>query len=154
MRLEDISFEEEDNTKSIRVTYRIRSDIIVPETITSELGLQPSDSFIKGDKYLGKVRDPNTKVITSIGRVRPWGIWKIDSRGLDKSLKVEDHIVYLLEILEPRSNQIRKYLDNKLYVISFHIRRETLDSYSSFEISSNLLERMSRLCNYIEVVSR
>ncbi len=146
----NISFEENDNTKFVGASYVIRSDILIPDTITSELDLQPTHAFAKGEKYLGKVYDPQTKITTDVWRERPWGVWRIDTNALDLSLKVEDHILYLLSVLEPKRNRINYYLENKEeYTVSFYIERESLNP-SSIEIMSKTLERMSMLCHYSE----
>ncbi len=91
----NISFEENDNTKFVCVSYSIRSDILVPNIITSELAVQPTHVFAKGDRYLSKTFDPETKTTTEVWRERPWGVWRIDTKGANLSLKVEDHILYL-----------------------------------------------------------
>jgi hypothetical protein len=152
---QDISFEEKDNTKSVRVDYTVRSDFLNPETLTSEFGIQPVNSFAKGEKYLGKVRDVKTKKTVDVWRTRPWGIWRIDSRTLDPTYKkVEDHLVYLLKILEPSTDNIKKYLaQESKYSITFYIRWEPLDTYGSYEISGKSLKWAGELCHLIEFVS-
>ena len=123
----------------------------MPETITSELGIQPTRVFAKGERYLSKTRDPQTKIITEVWRERPWGIWRLDTGDAYLPLRVEAHMLYLLNILEPRKNQINHYLKEKEGCsVRFYVERKSLNP-SSIEVSSKTLERMSLLCHFIEL---
>lgn len=147
--LQEISFAE--LPKMVFVDFRICADSLNPEEVSTNLGITPSRAFAKGEKYLGKTRNPESKEISEVWRERPRGIWAIDSKKLSIEEKVEDHIKYLLEILEPLKKQLKLYLDQRdIYTISFYIWWEPQGGYGSFEVSSEIIRRMSSLCHYIE----
>lgn len=146
--LQYISFEEA--PKKFLVEYRIRSDNLNPNTITSELALSPSRAFYKGEEYIGKSRDPDSKVIYKVLRKRPTGIWVINTKDFSQKSKVEEHIHYLLDILEPQKEKIYSYVNRDDYLVSFHIRWQPLDGHGSYEIESETLLRMAKLCRYVD----
>ena len=132
--------------------YRINSDHLNASSVTSDLEIQPTEAFNKGEKYLGKIFDTANKKPKSVWKHYPFGTWRLDSKMLlPQKKRVEDHIGYLLEILEPHAEQITKYLNQKEnYEISFYIRWEPYDGHGSFTISSELLERMKMLSHFVE----
>lgn len=147
--LQDIDFAE--NAKKAFVDFRICSDELNPEEISNRIGVIPTRAFTKGKKYLGKTRNPNTKEISEIWRERPRGIWAVDSKQLSNREKVEDHIKFLLDILEPKKKQLEPYLEQEdIYTISFYIWWEPYGGYGSYEVSSETIHRMSSLSHYTE----
>ncbi len=145
-----ISFDYESMVKHVHVDYCFRSDILNPTALTMELGIQPSRAWAKYEKYLSRRYHPKTKKATHVQAHRPWGIWAIDTKALT-SKNPNDHIVYLLDTLQPKSALLQKYLDDKeRYSIRFYIWWEPFDGHGSYEISREILERMIKLCHYIE----
>ena len=142
--------EEITNIKFLNVSYRIKLDTLLPSAVTSDLSIQPTEFFAKGDRYLGKVRDPQTNIISEIWRERPSGIWRINTRDMNLPHVPADHILYLLSVLEPKKNILVVYLEK--CSISFYIDQKTIYP-STVELSSKILERMSRLCHFMEVFS-
>ena len=147
--LQTISFGEA--AKSVFVEFRIKSDNLDPKAISLELDLTPLRAFYLGEKYLGKSWDPDSRTIHQVWRERPTGIWAMHTEEFSQKLKkVEQHINYLLDILEPRKEIIKSYINRDDYLVSFVIWWEPLDGHGSFEIESKTLLRMAELCNYVE----
>lgn len=150
---QEISFEEKNNNKYVYIYFVIKSPHLSPEVITSELGIKPSHAFAKGDRYLGKTLDPNTRETIKVWRERPWGIWRIDSKPLQHThKKVEEHVKFLLDMLEPKKTKIEKYLSlsKKEYILFFNVNWRPFDDWGSYQISSGIIQRASMLCHYIE----
>jgi len=146
-----VSFEEEDTTKTVFVDYRVRSDFLDPVVLTSEFGVTPTRSWAKNEEYISKALDPETRKTIQVKRKHPWGIWAVETRGLISSKKVEQHVLYLLDKLEPRKERIKRFLSKKnKYVISFYIRWEPVEIGGGYEVTSQTLRRMTSLCHYIE----
>ncbi len=146
-----ISFAEEDNSKKVSIDFRIRSDILRPQEISNQFGILPTKAWAKGEKFQSKRRDPKTKQVCVEWRERPWGMWHLDTENLVSELKVEKHILYLLDRLEPKKSQLAEYLERQNdYSISFYIHWEPLNDWGSYELDSSLLSRMSTLCHYVE----
>ncbi len=151
MLLQRISFDEDDVARKVLVDFCMQSDTLDPSAISLDLGIQPTRSFAKGEKYLGKQMDPQTKNIFTVWHERPWGIWAIDSESLVQTKRVEQHFVYLLNILEPKKEQIKRYLSqDKGFSVRFYVWWEPFPPSSSHTISSQVLARASELCHYIE----
>lgn len=151
MALQNISLDESDSVKNLFVVYRIRGNDLIPQTITSELNIQPTVAYQKGEKFVGKKYDPVAKRDTEETRKRPISVWNIDSKSQQGIRRVKDHIEYLLNILEPHSQQINNYLkQSEKYMISFYIRWEPYGEHGSYIIPGELLGRMERLCHFVE----
>jgi hypothetical protein len=147
--LQDISFAE--MAKKVFVDYRICSDSLNTEELTNSLGITPSRAFAKGDKYLGKTKNPHSMEISQVWRERPRGIWAVDSRNLSNKIRVEGHICYLLDILEPKKRIIEQYLQQAdIYTISTYIWWEPIGGQGGYEITNEVLQRLTSLCHYIE----
>ena len=145
--LQEISFEEEDITKEVFVGFRIRSDILNPTALTSDLRIQPSRAWAKGDII------PSKRLNSQTGQPikRPWGMWHLDSKSLIQTKKVEQHFLYLLDILEPQKDQLRIYLQRPTeYKISFYIRWQPYEAAGSYVVSANTLARAASLCHSME----
>jgi Domain of unknown function (DUF4279) len=153
MTSQEIFFTEESNNLYVFVEYVIKSPFLFPEIVTSELEIKPSFAYARGEKYLGKAFDLNTKETIQVWRERPWGLWKIDSKEIQMShKKVEDHFRYLLDKLEPRRVKIEEYLNsskNEMKLV-FSVYWRPADNWGSYEISSDTIQKASRLCHYIE----
>jgi len=149
--LQEIYFDEDQNTKKTYVDFRIRSNTLIPQEVSYNLGVKPTKAWAKGERYLSKAFDPQTKKISSIWHLRPWGMWHLDTKNTLPDKKVEKHILYLLSIIEPKKDNLDYYLKRKdEYSISVYIHWEPVDDCGSYEINSNVLWRMSSLCHYIE----
>ena len=126
-------------------------DDLLPSTVTSVLGIQPTYSFSRGDKYLSKIRDPQTKSITDTWLERPSGMWRVNTQDMALPRVVEDHILYLLSILEPRKDNLVFYLEK--CSVSFYIEQKTIYP-DVIEVSSEILGRMSKLCHFVQFFSK
>ena len=152
MALQDISFDEVDSVKRVYVVYRVRSDTLVPETVTHDFGIKPTRVFQKGDKFTGKSYDPVTNKSFEEIRERRFSIWDVDTQSLQEKRRVRDHIEYILNILEPQSEKITQYLiQSEKYVISFYIRWEPFGEHGSYQVPGDLLIRMGKLCHFVEL---
>jgi hypothetical protein len=151
MVLQDISFDENDAVKKVYVVYRIRSDHLVPQAVTSDLGVEPTRTITKGEKYLGNVFDIKTNSWIKKWSERQFSLWDIDSKSLQQFKKVKEHVGYLLSVLEPHFEQIHPYLlQEEEYIISFYIRWELSAEHGSYIIPGELLRRMGKLCHFVE----
>jgi hypothetical protein len=146
-----ISFAEQDITKRVYVSFRIRSDKLDPTEITTRLGIQPSRAWAKGEKYLGKIGDPVNRKISEVWRPRPWGVWDIHTEEQGDIREARQHILNLVNILEPHKEALRYYLERPdEYTISFYSYFEPLDGVGSYVIPSELLVRMAELSHFVE----
>jgi Domain of unknown function (DUF4279) len=149
--LQTIAFDEETNTQSIYVEFRVRGDELNPNMISQQLEIQPTRSWSKGETYLGKVFNPTNKQVQQTTRKRPWGIWVYNTSASVNTKRVEDHISFILNLLEPKHQELRYYVElAESYSVSFSIYWKPLSEYGSYEISGNALARLSTLCHYTE----
>ncbi len=131
-------------TKELYVSFYIKGgDTLIPDEITHRLGIKPLHSYAKGDKTTPRKGNPP---IVSAGQ--PWGLWRISTKGSVDSVHVEDHFQYLLNLLEPRKEQLDNYLSNpEEYAISFRIWRKALGTTGQIDINSSYLRRICQLCH-------
>lgn len=148
--LQEIRFDQQ--TDLVKVTFAMRGDDLQPAVITAELGIQPSWAFAKGESYIGRSIKPETKEIIHVPGERPWGVWAIDTKSFENNKEVQDHILYLINMLEPKREELEKYLERKEeFQIGFSIHWSPVGGYfGSYEVDSNILMRMSRLSHYTD----
>jgi len=128
--------DERDDCKEVGVSFALRSDNLVPEEITKTLGVRPSWAFRKGDRY---------KSVSGILE-QPWGVWAVDSKDAVKSREPEAHAKYILDLLEPRADQIRRLIGGKDLHVSMRIWWETYGSTTGYSLKSETVRRLASLC--------
>jgi hypothetical protein len=148
--LQELYFDYNSVVKHVHIDYCIRSDFLDPVQVTEELGIKPSRAWAKGERYLSKVYSPKSKTVKENWKQRPWGIWALETKNL-ATKDAEEHLVYLLNLLEPKKEVIRKYMaDKEKHTVRFYIWWEPFDGHGSYAISNEILERAATLCHYIE----
>ncbi len=151
MVLQNISFDEIDAVKKLFVVFRIRGEDLDPRKVTSDFNIQPTLAVRKGEKFLGKKYDPIAKQVVEEQHTRYFSVWDVSSETQQSLKRVKEHIEYVLNILEPHSEAIKRYLEQeKKYTISFYIRWEPNGEHGSYQISGDLLGRMADLCRFVE----
>lgn len=131
-------------TRELHVSFYIKGgDALVPEEITQRLGVKPLYSYAKGDKVVPRRGKPPKR---SLGQ--PWGLWRISSQGIVDSVYIENHFQYLLDLLEPRKDQLSDYLNNpQEYEVSFRVWRKAFGYSGVVDIDSSYLMRICQLCH-------
>jgi len=118
----------------VKVTARFVGEKVDPEIITSKLGIQPSETHVKGE--LSKKRSKHA-----------WstGYWGIDS-PCSPDQAFEKHIEVLLELLEPKL-LILQHLREEGISLSFYCGFFVNEPEGSFFTRLNpvLLERLGRI---------
>jgi hypothetical protein len=139
-------------TDAVRVSFSIRSGLLEPEVISAELEMDPTWAFSKGESYIGRSLNPQTKEIIRVTRQYPWGVWGLDTRSMTNNRDVNEHLLFLLNILEPKQEKLAKYLSLlDEYSIGFNIHWQTKGDYTgSYEINSPLLSRITSLSHYVD----
>ena len=149
--LQNISLDESDEVRKLYIVFRIRGDDLITQTVTSDLNIQPTVAYQKGEKFVGKKFDPIAKKVVEETHTRNISVWDVDLESQQVLRRVEEHIEFMLNILEPHSRAIARYLEqNEKYIISFYIRWEPNGEHGSYQIPGGLLSRMAKLCHFIE----
>jgi hypothetical protein len=149
--LQTISFDEEANTESVHVAFLISGESLVPQVVTNEFGVHPTRSWAKGDLYHGKELDPSTRQVREVMRKRPRGIWECSSKGVVSSRRVEEHLCYVLDILEPKQALIDHYLKSPDdYIVKFSLYWKPKFDFGSYEVESVTLARVANMGQVIE----
>lgn len=122
----------------ISVSFSIRHDGFLNISELSEaLQIQPTWSFVKDESYESKAGM----------RKHPWSLWGLDSASLTTSDSVEEHVLAILQKLEPVRNVLQPYIDSEDYCIRFRIWWQREESYGGYDCSSCTMARMSSLCD-------
>lgn len=128
-----------DNCKIANITFGIRAQDLSPDYISQILGIEASHSFSRGDYF-------NT---SSGKKQRAFGVWQLRSENYLKSTNLEEHALFILNQLEAVHNKILTFLNNSEYYVDIRIWWETSDSGGGFVMSSDVVRRLSLLCNEI-----
>ena len=133
------------------VEFSLRADTLSPTQVTQSLGIIPSRAYAKGEQYASKAFDTKTqKPIPRIGTY-PWGVWAVETRNVVSSSNVEDHVIFLLDILEPKAEKIQPYLvRSNEYSVRFYMEWITRGGEGGYDLFGTTLARMSRLCHYVQ----
>ncbi len=148
---EDADSDIEELSRCELVDWGMRSEILDPMEITRDLGIQPSRAWARGERYLSKALDVETRTIVQRWYTRPWGIWSIETKGLVTATDVESHALRLLEMLEPRKDIIQRYLNRgDEYTIRCAIWWESNAGHGGFDLRSDIIARLAALCHYLQ----
>jgi hypothetical protein len=143
--------EEEEVHRCRLADWGIRSCVLDPARLTKELGIQPSRAWAKGETYLGTALDVKTRAVVPRTYAHPWGIWAVETKGEVIATDAESHVLWLLELLEPRRDIIRRYLqDPDQYAISCVIWWESNLGHGGFDLTSGVVTRLAALCHYLQ----
>lgn len=135
---EDIDVTE---VRSITVDFGVRATALRPAEVTAALGLQPTRT-IEGLSD----RDLTT------GRAHPpFGIWGISFVNPRTSNAPEEHLVSVLDLLEPRKEVIQGYLAAPDHFVNLWLWIDTDMSTSGLGLSATTLRRASEFCHELSI---
>jgi hypothetical protein len=116
--------------ESAYVYFRVKSDYLPLEEISSSLGLQPTESWSKGDSG---IYNPS----------RPDSGWCLYSPLPRSNMRIEEHIAALLPLLEPSAEFVRELGDRyTTYLVCVGYFSE---SSPSFFLSKKVVGRIAGL---------
>jgi hypothetical protein len=101
-----------------------------PESVTAKLGLEPSETWKKGD------RNERTHLERKFSR------WSIDSR-LERSASLEDHVRDVLEQVLPNAEQIRQVATE--YKVWVQLVGFFHNNYPGFGMDRELISGLAQL---------
>jgi hypothetical protein len=149
--LQEVNFSEEVRIAVAFVDYHISSKhAFDPLVIIEGIGYQPSKCWSKGEHFVIKTIDPETKEKIETVKTYPHSLWKLRSSDHLKSKYVKEHFQFLISQLEPRKDWISQHLLNDSnYNVGFQVWIEPAVDASGFSLPSPLLSRASQLGNHI-----
>jgi hypothetical protein len=122
-----------------RASFRLRGDRLEPDVITELTGLTPDMAHRKGDPRQESGRRG----------LPPWssGLWSIDSSPdvPDEGTRLEDHVTWLLDRLEPQRDQLRQICAEQALKADFFCGYSLNQSNGGTELASGTLERIAAL---------
>jgi hypothetical protein len=131
----------QDNTnEAFDAAFRIISDKLDTDQITSLLGIKPDHSHQKGES--NNRRSKSGKII--IGPAHRTGIWSISSH-LPETSSLEKHLISLLDRLNPVGDRV-KLLSSEGYRVDIfcgYFFKQGVQG--GFDINPEVLERMGKM---------
>lgn len=115
------------------VKFILQGEPVDPDLITEALGVLPSRRFKKGDPY-GKKENK-----------WPIGFWSISSRDIVESGDLENHIVWILERLEPVKDKVANFVSQEGVDASIKIVINLFVHEWDGHVSSTLMKRITDL---------
>jgi Domain of unknown function (DUF4279) len=127
-----------DDPDEKHATFRLIGERLDADAITQATGLTPDRATRKGDPVL---------VFGEVVSHRPVGVWWIDSaRQLPRTGNhLEDHVVWLLDLLEPLADVLRRLSDEQDLRADIGCGYFTSRWNSSFGFSAETLGRIAKL---------
>ena len=123
-----------------RVTFRVIGEALDPEALTQLTGMQPETAYRRGDLRIRR----DTGEPYAPYRL---GMWAVTSRGNVDEIgpSVEDHIVWLLERLEPHAPALAKLIREHDARTDFYCGYWQRRWNSAWELTANTLRRVVAL---------
>ena len=144
--LQSYSFDEANQVKSLAVDFTIVCDNLNPSLVTKETGIVPNHSWRKGEIY----QSVSSKTGKSRSYEKVHGLWRVTSYDKVDSFYINDHISYVLAIVEPSKDYFKSLCKIQEFRVFFHVYRECFDGQGFFCISSDNMLRMADMCQEIE----
>jgi Domain of unknown function (DUF4279) len=146
--------ESEEDEQRIHVMFGISGNALLPDTLTTQLGVSPSRVFAKDEEYLGVVdrrREGNEFTLIKDVRKRSTGVWQFSTQDVVEGDDLNEHVRYLLGHLEPSRDTILKYVSSDEFFVSIWIWAESTSNVVSLGISGDLLARLASLCEEVNL---
>lgn len=133
------------------VSFILMDNDLNPKTITKQLGISPTFACLKGEPFTrpyGKRRKD--------APLRPGatGWWELCSLPHIESNDIDLHLEWLFKKLDPMASKLRNLAEestnNEYCVLQIEIVEEEFNIYS-ISLSGNLLERLSILCDRVDI---
>lgn len=124
------------------IDFGVKANSLQMEQITKLLGIKPTSGFNPQEIYFSK--NKIAEQIVQVKRNRPpYGVWHFSTKE-KQFTEMEDHALYLLEVLEPARDSIEELLRSPDYevVIAFWYVGPV-----GFDVSARVLSRLASLCH-------
>ncbi len=122
------------------VDFGITGFVLKPEEISKELGISPDRCWNK-DNIVQRKNGTSFK--------RPYGLLAFNSKHI-QSTSTERHILYVVELLEPKKKLLDKYLNDETLRVSLRIWWEAKDGHGGYTVSSKTLLRLAVMCHEVD----
>ena len=132
--------------RKVFASFGVRAFKLNPKEITERLGIQPSHSFSRGDKYDTHL----SKTIMGV-RTRKFGVWQVSSEGVVKSDDLQDHIDYLVDLIRPKQVEIDALLADPDLYLDVRLWIESRDVVNAFTLRSESVAFLASLCREFNV---
>lgn len=133
-----------DETKSgarrVGVSFGVRGQCLVPEFVSTLLGIPATRQFSKGDSH-----DTHSGPMT-----RPFGVWAIDSDSFLDSESIEEHATFILGKIEPCRQQVRNLLEDDKLRVFVAIWWEPEGGQGGFTLKAATISRLASLANEVD----
>ena len=128
---------ENPNCSETNATFRLVGDLVDPSQITLLTGAAPLSAARKGETHVGSHTKKTYEYKT--------GAWCVSSEDVVESTSIERHLVFLLDILEPKKESIKKLIKQLSIRADFHIYWVSATGTGGPVISADTLRRIADL---------
>jgi hypothetical protein len=135
MKADIIGLRENPNCERTNATFRLMGNLIKPDEFTVHLGIQPSFAHAKGDTFESRAGLLKHRT----------GMWALESEDKLETTSLENHLIFLLDILEPASSTIVELILKLSLSADFHCYWVSETSQGGPIISSKTLRRIANL---------
>jgi hypothetical protein len=101
--------------------------------VTAALGITPSFGHAKGDPFPKRP-----------GRLHETGVWGLQS-PLEETVDLEEHLLWLLDALEPRLDELRRLEAATACRLDFYCSYFCADASCGFDVPPSTLSRIAAL---------
>jgi hypothetical protein len=137
----------------IEISFSIKTKAFDIETLTDFLKLKPTRGWSNGERYIGKILNPETKEIESEERQKPWTLFVYETNGLVDSKRFQDHADHLLSKLDPIKDNLKDLLgqpDRFEILIQVYLKFDSDQDYFGFSSDTKTLKKLADYCQLIE----
>jgi hypothetical protein len=120
------------------VALGIYGSNLVVDDISKHIELQPTFFYKQGNEYIDRNGNKQSHCTN---------YWEYNSYYYVRSENLEDHLEYLLSILEPKSTTLCHYLEKKCNNIVIRLWSHIYSGVRTIGINKVLLLRLNKICN-------
>jgi len=131
---------EQENLQACNASLRITGDDLRPAEISELLGLQPTRSFEKGERYQLK----SARIVEYA-----IGAWHLSTEDYP-SKSLELHCRRLLDLLRAKLEILRRLRDSGRYRVSVSLWWDSKGEGGSFNILGDTMSELSGMCGDVE----
>jgi len=126
---------ENPNCLETYATFRLVGDPLDPLTVSKMLQIEPNVSMVKGTRLLGRTANGSAQK----------GVWGITSEKQVHSTSLERHLVYLIDILEKKHEELKELIKENNFICEFLCYWMSDTGYGGPIISPETLCRIANL---------
>lgn len=150
--LQSLAFDETQDALSVEVKLRITGKNVDVHKIKQCIKVTPTQAWMIGDEYLGKQLNEVTKKREIVYRNRKENLWELSTKKYTQSLRVDEHIAIVWELLGDNLSDLPSLKGND-GCVSLTVVKNTMNEVIDYEMKPDLFVKILTYCDKLIFVN-